>query len=212
MTSCDGREGVYDVHDARAFVGATLERFCRSNAARGRFALSADERAELVSEGLVILYELARDYEPRREGYGQPGRFSGYAAVMLPRRLGDAWHRMHREHQRVARPDGSARWIYGDQPLALDVMREADWPLPDSADERDWVDLELNLSSALEFEGERELTIRAGVLYARGFKRSEIAWLLSRPEDDIRACEARLRRAAVRLALAPAPSQLALFD
>lgn len=105
---------VHDIRDAEGFVKATLK--------RSGIRFSPDEYDEMVAEGLAQLWELASAFEPRREGYAQEGRFSGYAARYLPGRIGRAWHRAHREHRQVVGSDGKRRWHYGEGPVSLDGM------------------------------------------------------------------------------------------
>lgn len=89
---------------------------------------SREEREELLAEGLVILLELAARYKPLpiRPGIdSQAGRFSGYASMFLPRRLGDAWHRWHPEHRYVTDSStGRRRWQYDDPTMSLDELCE----------------------------------------------------------------------------------------
>jgi hypothetical protein len=106
---------LHDIDDVQGFVANSLNR-------TGIYFAQADEREELIAEGVCILYELAEAYEPRRAGYAQAGRFSGFAAQFLPRRLGDAWHKRHPNHRRVAGEDGKRRWIYQDAPVSLDAI------------------------------------------------------------------------------------------
>ncbi len=87
-----------------------------------RLVLSADELSELHGEGMTILYRLARDFRKRMEGYDADGTFGGFAAMFLPRKLGDAWHRMHPEHRHVTFADGSRKWVYGDRAVSLEAM------------------------------------------------------------------------------------------
>lgn len=107
---------LYDIDDCEGFVAATIQ--------RAGITVETSEHEELMLEGLAILCELAGKFEPHRPGYSQPGRFSGYAAQFLPRRLGDAWHRAHPEHRYVTftEPDGSTkrRWVYDSAPVSLD--------------------------------------------------------------------------------------------
>lgn len=89
---------------------------------------SPDEREELLAEGLVILFELARRYKPLQPRHAgeKAGRFSGYAAMFLPRRLGDAWHRWHPEHRYVTDPTtGRRRWHYDPPTMSLDGLRNS---------------------------------------------------------------------------------------
>ncbi len=104
-----------DIDDVEGFVCAAIER------SGVRRHISTSEHLELIDEGICILYELAAKFEPRRDGYAEPGRFSGFAAQFLPRRLGDAWHRNHPEHVRVPGEDGRRRWHYCPAPLSLEL-------------------------------------------------------------------------------------------
>lgn len=113
-----GIVSLYDVDDVEAFVQATLN--------NSNIDFSGEERDELVLEGIAIMCDLAARYEPHRPGYQQAGRFSGYAAMFLPRRLGDAWHRLHPEHCYVTRPDGSREWVYLERAVSLDGIRSED--------------------------------------------------------------------------------------
>lgn len=104
---------IHDIADAEGFVAATIE--------RSGVKPSPAEYEELLAEGLAILYDLAAKFEPHREGYESPGRFSGFAAQFLPRKLGDAWHRLHPEHRYVTDPEtGKRRWIFYPSPDSLD--------------------------------------------------------------------------------------------
>jgi hypothetical protein len=106
-----------DVDDVENFVAATIQRALPG--------LEEGEFEELKLEGLAIMCELDRKFEPRREGYQQDGRFSGYAAMYLPRKLGDAWHRLHPEHRYVTDPESGRRsWIYDQAPVSLDGIAE----------------------------------------------------------------------------------------
>lgn len=108
---------LHDIDDVEGFVCATIEK-------AGLGAVAAHEKEELVGDGILILYRLAEQFEPHRPGYSQPGRFSGFAAQFLPRRLGDAWHSRNPSHVRVAGPDGKRRWVYLDTPISLDSYLE----------------------------------------------------------------------------------------
>lgn len=104
---------VHDIEDAEGFVAATIE--------RSGIRPAPAEHEELLAEGLAILFELASRFEPQREGYERPGRFSGFAAQFLPRKLGDAWHKLHPEHRYVTGEDGKRRWVYFEAPVSLDA-------------------------------------------------------------------------------------------
>lgn len=105
---------VHDIEDAEGFVAATIE--------RSGIRPAPTEHEELIAEGLAILYELAAKFEPQREGYDTPGRFSGFAAQFLPRKLGDAWHKLHPEHRYVTGEDGKRHWVYFEAPASLDAV------------------------------------------------------------------------------------------
>jgi hypothetical protein len=107
---------LHDVQDAEGFVAATIQ--------RSGLTLTRCEHEELLAEGIAILCELAADFEPHREGYAQAGRFSGYAARYLPRRLGDAWHRGNPHHHRIAGENGKRSWHYEAPPVSLDQLLE----------------------------------------------------------------------------------------
>lgn len=101
-----------DIENVWAFARATL------NAAPVTF--DHDEFIELEAEAVLILYQLADKYEAHRIGYESPGRFSGYAAKFLPRRLDDAWHRLHPEHVYATTPEGKREWVYLKQTVSIE--------------------------------------------------------------------------------------------
>lgn len=115
--------GLHDIESVQGFVRAAVQSWRAGSDVR----LAPGEYIELVSEGVVALYELASRYEHHRPGYERPGSFAGLAAQLLPRRLTNAWHRMHPEHHRATRPDGTREWRYGTPALSLDALAE-DWP------------------------------------------------------------------------------------
>lgn len=104
---------LHDIEDVEGFICATIER-------AGLGGVPEHEKEELVADGFRILVELSQRFEPHRPGYATPGRFSGYAAQFLPRRLGDAWHARHPEHVRVTDSEGKRHWVYRDTPISLD--------------------------------------------------------------------------------------------
>ena len=86
-TSGPASGSLLDVRDPRGFVAAAIQ--------KSGVRPSPAQRDDLIAEGLAILCDLAGRYEPHREGYTRPGKFSGYAASLLPRRMQDAWHQMN---------------------------------------------------------------------------------------------------------------------
>jgi hypothetical protein len=100
-----------DIRDAEGFVARTIHNSGRR--------LARDEFDELKAEGLVILCDLWDRFEPHRPGYEKAGRFSGYAAAFLPRRLEDAYNRLHPEHRVTRGPDGKREVAYGLAPVSL---------------------------------------------------------------------------------------------
>jgi hypothetical protein len=106
---------LHDVADIEAFVHATL------NDSGIEFATS--ERDELVAEGLAIMCDLSGRFEPHRAGYEQAGRFSGFAAFYLPKKLAVAWHRLHPEHRYGTDEDGKRCWQYFNTEVSIDGLR-----------------------------------------------------------------------------------------
>lgn len=106
-----------DIADCEAFVAGCLE----SSGIR----FSADEHEDLLAEGLAVLFALHAKYEPHMPGYATSGRFSGYAAMFLPRRLGDAWHRSHPEHRYSMDPEtGKRKWEFLPRPVSIEAMQD----------------------------------------------------------------------------------------
>lgn len=118
VTLLSEKISILDIEDAEGFVAATI--------VRSKIRCSQHEHEELLTEGLAILFDLARRFEPQREGYERPGRFSGFAAQFLPRKLGDAWHKLHPEHRYVTGEDGKRRWVFFEAPSSLDALLQAE--------------------------------------------------------------------------------------
>lgn len=103
-----------NVNDAEAFV-----RHCMKKA---KIVLTEHEREDLIAEGLAILVELHQRYEPARDPGGQTGQtkgFYGYALYLLPKKLGDAWHRSNPHHVLRTQPDGTRKYEYLEQPKSM---------------------------------------------------------------------------------------------
>lgn len=102
---------LYDIQDAEGFVAASIQ--------RSRIILhNAQEREDLIAEGLAILCELADRYQPRRDGYARAGSFAGYAAAYLPKRMQDAY-RAARPHTATTTQDGRRTIEYLAAPVSL---------------------------------------------------------------------------------------------
>jgi hypothetical protein len=150
-----------DIEDPSAFVHGTINKWCRPTSERGPIILSLDEREELHAEGMAILCKLARDFRPHMDGYDQEGWFSGYAAMFLPRKLGDAWHRMHADHLLVTDPEtGKRRWRYLEKAVSLDALTGED---PDRqpllASRSDETDLRSQVGRALDERWQRRRNV-----------------------------------------------------
>ena len=191
-----------DVNDAEAFVQATINRWQAPTRDRGRIELSDWEREELAAEGMAILCKLRDQFKPRMAGYDQDGRFSGYAAQFLPRKLGDAWHRMHDEHQLRTQPDGGRRWHYGDKAVSLEALTAEDpdrhsiMATPDAG-----FDLTARLHAALveRARSEREWIVAVAKQIGVGAAPALIATELGLREEQAR----RYMRSIVRAAPTP---------
>lgn len=109
---------ILDVENAEGFVQRCID--------KSQIPYGPDEREELLAEGLTILCALAGKYKPlpMRPGIDkQAGRFSGYAAMFLPRRLGDFWHQSHPEHRYITdAATGKRGWHYGQAAISLDGL------------------------------------------------------------------------------------------
>ena len=106
---------LHDIDDIRGFCAATLNR-CR-------IPFDEEEYEELISDGVEILLKLSKGYEPHRAGYAQPGKFSGYAARYLPRRLTDAWRKRHPEMVYTTGEDGKRKYVILPKPLSIEGLR-----------------------------------------------------------------------------------------
>lgn len=186
---------ILDIRDAEGFVQATIN--------RARLVLQPDEREELVATGLEILVDLAGKYRPHIDGHAQEGRFSGYAAMYLPRKLGDAWHRMHPEHLLVTQADGSRKWTYREKAVSLEAMMGDD---PDrqpllanqptgEAGFEDRVDRALR-----EYDDRfREQTVKVAALLGEGATYQDAARILGMPPQLVREHVMKLALIADRL-------------
>ena len=188
---------LFDVDDVEAFVQATLNRFCQANSRRGHIVLAPDERDELVLEGLAIMQRLANQFEPHREGYAQAGRFSGYAAQMLPRKLGDAWHALHPEHQLVTQPDGKRRWQYERPSVSLDAITSEDGdraPLLADSAKLSPAALKTRMHAAMfeRWTAKVKLWAEIGELLAHGATDADIQEILGLTGEQVREAKAAI--------------------
>jgi hypothetical protein len=177
-----GCDCLFDILDPSAFVHKTIN--------NAHLVLSPDERDELHAEGLALLQKLAVDYRPHIPGHGQEGRFSGYAAMFLARKLGDAWHRMHPEHLLVTQLDGKRKWEYRDRAVSLEAI-VADEPdradlLADRRGQRG--DLKNRLHAALYERWCREVRVivEVGELLSEGATPADVATMLGLTPTQVR--------------------------
>lgn len=189
---------LHDILDCEMFVQATVN--------QARLVLSPDERDELVCEGLAILQRLARDYQPGFGGRDAAGStFSGMAAQFLPRKLGDAWHRMHPEHLLTTQPDGRRKWVYRDRAVHLEAMtddelnRQSALRADDGEQEGMWSTLHAALLDRAREEA--DLAYRFAVLIGEGRSDAEAARILQIRTVDAHACAERVRRVAHKIGL-----------
>jgi hypothetical protein len=116
---------VHDIDDLQAFV--------RTAVYRKLVRLRDDQEfEEMVAEGMVIVLDLARRYDPGKDRPStKPGHvcktercckpsFAGYASRLLPPKLLDAWHAHHPEHLLKTQEDGSRKWVYLQEACSLD--------------------------------------------------------------------------------------------
>lgn len=187
-------ECLHDIKDPSAFVHATIN--------RARLVLSGDEYDELHAEGVAILHKLAAEYKPHTAGHDQEGRFSGYAAMFLPRKLGDAWHRMHPEHMLVTQPSGQRRWAYRERAVSLEAIVADDPDRNDLlADRRQRADLKTRLHSALLEQAIIEVKMATGVgeLLSEGATPADVAVLLGLTALQVREAMSKIAPLISRL-------------
>jgi hypothetical protein len=194
---------LHDVRDADAFVHATINDFCKPNGSRGAIVLSVDEHDELAAEGLAIMCRLAADYCPRMEGYEQDGCFSGYAAWSLPKKLGDAWHRMHPNHQLATDPvTGRRRWLYGLPAVSLEaIVAESPDRSDLLSDRRKRADLGPRLHAAL-FERwcrEVKVVVEVGELLGEGATPADVAKMLGLTAAQVKEAMSQIEPVLPRL-------------
>lgn len=114
MSALSSPVQVRNIRDAEAFVQRAITRawVIQPN--------SAEERADILAEGLCLLLELSDRFEEHRPGYQHPGSFSLYATKYLPLRLADAWAKMRREHRFGKDQDGRRFVEFGEAPLSVE--------------------------------------------------------------------------------------------
>lgn len=193
---------LHDIRDPGAFVHATINDFCRGRGTRAPIALSLDERDELHCEGLAILHKLAAGYHSRLDGYEVDGRFSGYAASYLPKKLGDAWHKLHSEHMLLTQPDQTRRWHYGDKAVSLEaIVAENPDGHPILASSERGYDLGSRLRKALvkRARAEQDWIVGVAKRIGQGQSPASTAAELGISEDSVRT----YMRSIVRAAPAP---------
>lgn len=188
-----------DIKDSEAFVRSQMP----------KVILTAELREELVSEGLRILREMEKRYEPGRNGLDPQGSsFSGYAAKYLPGKLNDAWHRLEPTHHLVTLPDGKRQWRFDEKPKSLDQMTDVD---PDAAGRHGTLqasdtyggDLERRLSDALDkvLAEDKRTTIKIGLLLGEGITGAECARTLGLRPQTLFAATELIKRASIYMTM-----------
>lgn len=199
MAVATGRVALGDIRDAEAFVQAAIM--------RSPIRFDESEFDDAMADGVEALLRLWNRYEPRRAGYETNGRFSGYAAQYLPRKIIDAWHRRHPEHV-ADRSNGKRRWTYLASAESYEALVEVEEP-PGAEDYSFVVDAVSasipTASSALvgairtavyaQLQLEFEMTVRVAILRGMGFARPEIVRRLDSTDAEVRVAMERLRRA-----------------
>lgn len=186
------------VLDVEAFVQAHIHK---------RLVLTADEREDLVAEGFVIMERLFRQYEPGRNGLDPSlSKFSGFAAALLPGKLGDAWHRLQDNHRMQTTPEGERKWHYGEKPTSLEVVKEAGIDHIKALQTEDIYDSDMAhaLRTVLDdrWPHDREVTVKLAVLMGCDHSPGEAARVLGISDREavlaierIKAVRGTLRRA-----------------
>lgn len=117
------RVKVWNIEDIEGFVNDCIAKLPQLK------KMDQQERDEITSEGIAILFDLAKKYKPKMEGYEKEGTFSGYAGMYLPMKILTAWYKMHPEHvQRpVVQEDGTVKrlYVHGDKPFSLDSIQSS---------------------------------------------------------------------------------------
>jgi hypothetical protein len=120
VSTLSAKVALYNIEDCEAFV-----RHCMK---KGRVILDGDAYDELLAEGLVLLYEMAGKYQPHRDpswhgaSTERTKGFYGYALFLLPRKLGDAWHRMNPHHVQRTVEGGRRVYEYHRPAKSLDEL------------------------------------------------------------------------------------------
>lgn len=211
MSHLSHKTALHDIDDIEGFVNATINSWLRTSGIQ----LGLEERTELVGEGLLILAQLSDRYEPHREGYEQEGRFSGFAAQFLPRRLTDAWHRLNPHHEFATQPDGSRKWRYNPQAVSLDAMldenpREDEPPGPsihdqpalrvvDEHDDDDGFRQRLRPILVEQAMRDVDMAVEVGALLGVGTPPGEVCAELGIRSGELAEAVARIKRVAHRL-------------
>lgn len=119
---------VGDVKDGYGFVSGCI-------AKSGIKPPTQEKYEELMCEGIVILCHLFEKYDPTKDkgrkaprtgGGSRKGvaSFAGYASFLLPRKLRDAWHRMHEEYVVKTDENGAKRYVYYESPASLNELQD----------------------------------------------------------------------------------------
>jgi DNA-directed RNA polymerase specialized sigma subunit len=177
-----------DINDPVAFVAAVIERHLSKR------EMSNDTREELIQQGLLILSNMRRLYEPGKNGLDpKTSKFSGYAARYLPDKIKDALHRLE-GHKLTKDKDDKREWIEPNI-TSLDYVNEQnesveDMEVSEHLQVRDsyYSDLKTNLESALDslWSEEKHNATNVGILLGEGIKtNNKIKEILGLRNKDI---------------------------
>lgn len=101
-----------DIKEAYGFVAKCI--------AKSGIKVQGEEYDEMMCEGIVILCALHDRYDASKDT-GPKASFAGYAWYLLPRKLKDAWHKLHPEHVMRTQPDGKRKYEYHQAPVSIDA-------------------------------------------------------------------------------------------
>lgn len=123
------RVELHDIKDAEAFVVGTIRRKVRM--------IGPMDWEDMVAEGLMILVDLARLYDPERDRAkkAQAGHvckgptcckpsFAGYANFLLPKKIIEAYYRNKPECMLRTKSDGTRSYVILESAVSVDERND----------------------------------------------------------------------------------------